>query len=710
MPKSATAAAKPSSGDGVRSDAILQTIIFRRIIQPRTLALALFAAIAVAGYLAVSVFGDVYSGVPASIPSAEPLVHCSDERGGSCDAHVVRLNPGRFYIRTAQPSSYLSIQTQDVAAVARARVLLVRTQNPGRLLFLGGNPGGAPDVDIAAGGKRVLIPVHAGPTWNEIRFSSTTTGKPLEISEFGLFETDHGLIRSTRQPFPWLNPQRYYTTYTVAVLYAIFAFVVFAAWDAPDLMRRAGPWVLAALCGSVCILELGTTFSPYWSRDIREIYGAELVESGSNGNLTGSLYVGSRLLQGLGATEPPGIVQWHRMPGYGLFCGLAAAIGRTTDVVEIAMTVIVLQVLLYTVSVGTFVAAAARVFAPWLACLLGVLVTLLPKQLHYTQVDSIATPIALLVAAALLMHLAATRVGEPWPFHTFLLVNLAFAFWFFMRNDVLPGWVIVSLMLVAPRWRFLAVPLLLMLAVAVPWGLYKQRYTHEFSPLPTNTGEVLFLGLCEVPGRFPYLCTDAGYFEWVQRAIGRNPTSRHASDAAAAEVVRHWVTYPIHFVFMVLTKFRRCVSDHSWLGIHTRFSWLYTIVREADAFLFLLAAVAVAVAVDHERRRSLLLGWAMFFNMPLFFVAFESAGRFYAAAGAAAVVAAVPLLVEPGFYRHVVRRRRRAAIVLACVAALVVGGRWFEGFVETHDGLHYWAPLLDPRGSTLAFPHRDLER
>lgn len=671
-----------------------------------SLVLALLAAVALAGYLAASVLGDVYSGVPASIAVSSIAVSCRPASSNACDALVVRLNPGRFHIHAANPLSSLTIAVQDPSAVARARVLLLRTESPGQLTIGGDAAVSEVSVfDVPAADVRSVIRLSAHQSiWNRITFTPTVSGKPLVIRELGFFDSEDGLLRSTRQPFPWIPAQRFYATYVVLVMIAIYALVLAAAWYARAVVRRIGPWVLAALCGSVCILELGTTFSPYWSHDLRSMYGSELVESGANGNLTGNLYLGARLLQGLGATEPPGIVQWHRMPGYGLFCGLAAAIGRTTDIVEIAVTVIVLQVLLYSVSVGVFVAAASRIFAPWIACLLGVLVTLLPKQLNYTQVDSIIAPMALVVAATLFIHLAATRGGERPPFRTFLLVNAAFAFWFLMRNDVLPGWLAVSVILAARRWRYVVVPLLLMMTVGVTWALYKQQYTHEFSPLPTNTGEVLFLSLCEVPGRFPYPCTDVGYFDWVTRISRTDATSRRASDRAVREVVRYWVTYPVHFGFMVISKFRRCVYDESWPGIHTRFNWLYTTGREAGAFLFLLTAVAVAIAVNHERRRSILLGWTLFFNMPLFFVAFESAGRFYSAAGVGAVVAAVPLLFEPGFYEQIARQRRRALVVLACIAALAIGGGWVEYVVRTNDALHYWAPLLDPRASTLAFP------
>jgi len=668
--------------------------------------LALLAAVALAGYLASSVLGDVYSGVPASIAVSSIATSCRPATGNACDALVIRLTPGRFHIHAPSAVSSVTIAVQDPSAVSRARVLLLRTESPGQLAVGGDGAVSEPlvfDVPVAGVRSAIRLPARQ-PVWNRLTFTPAVSGKPLVIRELGFFESEDGLLRSTRQPFPWIPAQRFYATYVVLAMIAIYACVLAAAWSAPAVVHRIGPWVLAALCGSVCILELGTTFSPYWSHDLRSMYGLELVESGANGNLTGNLYEGARLLQGLGATEPPGIVQWHRMPGYGLFCGLAAAIGRTTDVVEIAMTVIILQVLLYSVSVGAFVAAAGRLFAPWMACLLGMLVTLLPKQLNYTQVDSIIAPIALVVAATLLIHLAATRGGARPPLRTFSLANAAFAFWFLMRNDVLPGWVVVSLMLAARRWRYVMVPLLLIVAVGVSWALYKQQYTHEFSPLPTNTGEVLFLSLCEVPGRFPFSCNDVGYFDWVRRISGADPTSRRASNRAVREVVQYWVTYPVHFGFMVISKFRRCVYDESWPGVHTRFNWLYTRGREAGLFLFLLTAVAVAIAVNHERRRSILLGWTLFFNMPLFFVAFESAGRFYSAASVGAVVAAVPLLFEPGFYEQIARQRRRAVVVLACIGALAIGGGWVESLVRSNDALHYWAPLLDPRASTLAFP------
>src|SRR5207237_715096 len=185
-------------------------------------------------------------------------------------------------------------------------------------------------------------------------------------------------------------------------------------------------------------------FSPYWSFDLRSFYGEQLIVSPLGGNVTGGLLEGSRLAQGLGQTIAPGFVQWHRMPGYGWFCALASAIGRTSDLIEIAMIVVVLQVVLYSAAVGFFVSVGRRVFGLPIATLIGVLIVLLPKQLSHTEVDSIVAPIALLVLTALLVGLSQSNDAATPSMRTFLLVNAACGLWFVLRNAVLPGWVVLS--------------------------------------------------------------------------------------------------------------------------------------------------------------------------------------------------------------------------------------------------------------------------
>jgi len=535
------------------------------------------------------------------------------------------------------------------------------------------------------------------PEWNRLTFVPAST-QPVVLEELGFLE----------QPPPSGAPSlRFYARYVAAAVFAVCALLVIAAWRVPPVLAdAAGPWLFALFCFCVCVLEVWITFSPYWSRDLRSVFAAELIRSAPGGNLTGGLYEGARIVQGLGQTLPGGTIQWHRMPGYGWFCALAASVARSTDVVDIAMAVVVLQVVLYSAAVGIFVASARHVFSAWMTALLGGLLVLAPKQVASPQVDSVIGAIAILVLSALLVDLAQPADRRRMALATFLLVNLAFALWFVARNDVVPGWIAVAVVLARRRWRYLLIPVVLAVAIALPWALYKRQYTHRLDLLPTNTGEVLFLSLCEAPGAFPYECTDTGYFEWAARFDNGDPTSSAASTEAAAEVVRHWITYPVHFAFMVWFKFRRCIYDSAWPGLVTPFNRPFEWFRATRMFIVLTAVLSAAVVVDHQRRRSFLLGWVVFLNMPLFFIVYASGGRFYPAAGISLIVAAVPLLFERGLYVQMARYPWRVAVIAAGVVAVLAGGGPMERWIEANDSIHYWAPLRDPARSTLQFVGR----
>jgi len=679
---------------------------------PHALVLAgIIAAVSLLAYLARPLYRDVYFGIPPSIPVSTIVASCDADVGStSCGANLIALNRGRFRLATSVPAARVTARIDDPSVIAKARFLLVRASVAGWVAVEGDGiqgPSAILSSDLAPGGHRYVIGIPAS-AWTRVTFTPAPSPAPVVIDELGFFESQSGLLRSEEQPFPRIASKVFYTVYAPTATVGLCGSIVIAAWFLPTLMlNRVSPWLAGILCAAICILELGMTFSPYWSEDLRSFYASTLQIGPSDGNLTGGLFEGSRLLQGLGETVPPGIVQWHRMPGYGLFCAIAAAIGRTTNVLEIAMIVIVLQVLLYSVAVGVFVHTAQRLLTPWMAWLLGVLIALLPKQLGYTQVDSIIVPIALIVLAALAVHLAAAQDGRDAALKHFLLVNLAFALWFVMRNDVLPGWVVVSLVLARRRWRYLVVPAVLISAIALSWALYKRQYSHELALMPTNTGEVMFLSLCEAPGAFPFECTDGGYFAWARQRLGRSDvaslTSKTTNQLAVAEVLRHWATYPIHFAFMVSVKLRRAVHSESWPGFQTRFNRLYGLARAGGLFVLLLAVVAVSLAVNHQRTRSFLLGWVLFLNMPLFFVVFSSGGRFYSAAGVSLVVAAAPLLFERGFYTQMARYPWRVAAVAACAAAFVMAGPRVEDLIRANDSVHYWTPLLDPGQSSLRF-------
>jgi hypothetical protein len=656
-------------------------------------------------YFAWTVAEDVFDGIPPSIPVARVTANCRSAPGTLCGARVARLNDGRFHIRSITPTSRLIVTVDDAAAVRATHVLLVRTNRDIRVVIDDGEGGETLSTVVRPVGGRWILPLPRGAVWNRITVEPTAGYVPVVLEELGFFSNSRGLLQSTRQPLSRISGHRFYQTFVAGLALAVCAWFVAAAWYAPELTTRVGPYVSTVMCLSICILELGTLFSPYWSADIRPLYGAEqLSAAGSAGNLMTGLAEGARLIQHQGQTLAPGMVAWHRMPGYGWFCALAALIARSTDVVEIAMVTIILQAVFYSIAVGVFVRIAQPVLGVRVSSLLAVLFILLPKQLHYTQVDSIAAPLSLLVLSTLLCCLENVTRGEPVPMRVFLCVNGAFALWFAMRNDILPGWIIVAVAISLPRWRRLMVPVVLIAAIALPWALYKRQYRHEFDVMPTNTGEVLLLSLCEVPGAFPYPCDDAGYAQWATLAGYADATSQAASNRAAIETVRHWATYPVHFALMVGSKFRNAVFPYSWPGFTTRTNAIYRpFEREEGLFVVLLTVFALSLAVKHERRRSLLLGWALLLNMPIFFVVFESSGRFYVAAGISLLAAAIPPLFERPFYACLRRHPWRVAIVIGCACLFTLESRRVEKFVVAHNSLHYWTPVLDPRHSTLRF-------
>jgi hypothetical protein len=659
--------------------------------------IAILVGIAVLGYLASTLFESFFEGVPPSVPVAAVTASCASAGGARCDAVAVRLNPGRFHVRSQAPASSLTLAIQDQAAIARARVLLVRARTAGGVALDNGEI-----FDVPAPDARAIVRLPEGRSWNRLTFESRMSGAPVVLDEIGLFESDAGLTRPLGQPLQRIRALAFYNTLGVLFALAVCGVAAVSGFAAPAVMGRYGPWLLGALCFVICLLEVQTNYSPYWKYDLRSFYASEMLESGDDGNLTGGLYVGARAYAGEGLTYRASQVEWQRMPGYGLFCAAAAAIGRTRDIVELAMIVILLQIILYAVSVAVFVAVAPRLFPIGVSILLGVLLMLLPKQLHYTQSDSVITPIAILLTAALIVCLAELERTRALSFGAFLVANAAFALWFVVRNDVLPGWFVVTAILAGWHLRHLVVPAALAVAIAATWGLYKRPYRHEFDLLPTNTGEVFFLSLCDVSNTLRGPCTDDGYVEWIGRVSpGSHATSQTASRRAVIEVIRYWITYPVHFTLMVLTKLDQGLTEQFWSGVFTRFNKIYGVARAVGAAVYLVGLMIASLAVGHERRRVFVLGWAVFLNMPLYLVVWSSNGRFFAPAGVALLAACVPLFFDRTLYDRMRLHWLRVVTVAGGVALFLMASTPIETWIVRHPATHYWAPLLDPRGSSL---------
>jgi len=220
----------------------------------------------------------------------------------------------------------------------------------------------------------------------------------------------------------------------------------------------------------------------------------------------------------------------------------------------------------------------------------------------------------------------------------------------------------------------------------------------------SSAGASLFCGLWEVPSRFALTCSDSSYFEWVRNHSLFDPQSKPANDFTVREVLRFWLTFPGHFVVMLDHKMMRCLEEQCWSGLRTflQEALFYLLVWPPRAIAGLVTIIGLCVAAGHERTRTLLFAWPLFFNAPIFWVMFASEGRFYSAIPIALLVAAVPPLFERQFYARLVARPWRTASVLAGAGILAVAAWPFHDWLMRADAFHYWTPLLDPSKSALS--------
>lgn len=670
-----------------------------------------FVAVGAIVYLGLHLTNDVFVGSPAALPVRIEAWCQSSVPASPCTVSIVPLSSGRYRITTDLPANHLNLSLGPQPSIERARALLVRLSAPEALLLEMHSADGAHPVartQVAGVGFRTVIALPTShPVLTQVSFVPEvgTKSTPLVLDEVGFFEDSRGLLNDVRPMFAWIPPLTFYRTLVPKAISLLCVFTLIAAFVVPSsILRKLNPILLGLVCFALCILDLAIIFSPYGSHDLRLFYANGPLQEPAGTNLNVGLWQGFRFLQGEGLTFSRGAVPWERMPGYGLFCALAGALFGHGTLLEIATATIVLQVLFYSVALGLFAWAAGLLWSPPAVWTVGLLIALLPKQLGYTQVDSVVAPIALLVMASLCVRLAALRNGRQIPWAADVFVHLAFACWFVMRPDVLPGWLIVSLLLHWRSWRRLLIPAALFLTIGCGWGAYKARYTNEFALTTSSAGASLFCGLWEVPSRFRWTCSDTSYFNWMHEQTSLNPQTRAANSYAIREVFKFWLTFPGHLVVMLDHKMMQCLDGGCWMGLKTYLqeAMFQLVAWPSKAILWLLTIVTLCVAVGYQRRRTLLLAWPLFLNAPLFWVMFASDGRFYSAVPIALLVAAVPPLFEEHFYGRLVARPWRTASVLACAALFAMTAWPFHDWLVRNDRFHYWTPFLDPSKSALS--------
>ena len=441
----------------------------------------LAACIALAAGVAALVWPRLFASTPDGVGRLVAST-CGDGPAQGCATKQLELGPGRYWIEAGSPTADRVTLDFEVSAGAVARALLLPARADALSVSLRRENGAAVRATEAGGGFRRRV----------LRFEDAVGGRlvvtlerppgvsdVMRIEEIGLFASDARLLRDER-PFLRSLPDRrvYYGLLGRACLGLALVGLVAAFLLPARLARPMAAAFALVLTLAAASLELWLVYNPYWhqSRDIRVMLASGPVQEGVGANLNYGMYLGSRLLQGEGVTFGPGWVPWERTPGYAFFGALAGLLaGYRTDIFTIGVYSVMLHVLCLAAANGVFVAAASRVMRPAAALAVALVIAFMPNQLANTQVDSIMVPVYLLSAAALCRYLDRGRQGALPPLADHLLVHGSFALWFLMRPDGVVGWAAVSLVLYWRRWRWLALPAALYLAIGLSWGAYKYR-------------------------------------------------------------------------------------------------------------------------------------------------------------------------------------------------------------------------------------------
>jgi hypothetical protein len=472
-------------------------------------------------------------------------------------------------------------------------------------------------------------------------------------------------------------------------------------------------WLVPVFAVSLALpasaLALRQRYSGPEGYDFRVAFANNHLESS---NLSESIVSGARILQGKGNTFYDGVtpgsevgqVNAYRMPGYATFIAIAGmAFGaEPTEPVSMGEATVRLHVAFYFLSLAALTAALPLVLSLPVSTILAGLLCWFPQSFDLTQGDSIILYCGFVITAALCVYLHRQRSGGMPSLAYHIAVHAAFALFLTVRSDVLVGWAAVSLFLYWRRWRYLAIPATFVLAICGGWGLYKMAYGGRFAPTTTNVGHVAFVGLWQVPEhRFAWEPTDASYDTWI-KAHGYRYFSVSANSFATREIVRFWFTYPAYTASAFWHKFYKYFRWASWSGSLTPAYVVDpgTFLRAGAGWVF-AAALLLALLARYEATRTFLLGWPVFFNLPLFCLMQESGGRFVAFASCSIVIAAIPLVVDMKFYQAMWKRVRWTAPVAVVAALLWMAGPRIDEWMLQSPGFRYATPFLDPARSTL---------
>ena len=270
----------------------------------------------------------------------------------------------------------------------------------------------------------------------------------------------------------------------------------------------------------------------------------------------------------------------------------------------------------------------------------------------------------------------------------------------------MPAWAIVTLILYAPRpreWPKIAIPVAFYLAIGLPWALFKRQYTGEFNMTTNSIGASLMAGMWDAPHPFVWASTDGAYHDWMAQN-GHAPRSAAGSAWAINEIFRFMLVYPLHVVALVANEFMSFI----WLGNTPGYEVFLNLNYRGWPTLAALAVALTAAVVWYKPMRLLMTSSILFFNVPIFFLTYSSAGRFYNTAVPSMLVLLAAFCGDPGYWRALRARLFRAGAAVALVLGIALFGERLATAMLT-DRFRYSFSILDPASSTLVRFARPLQ-
>ena len=474
---------------------------------------------------------------------------------------------------------------------------------------------------------------------------------PYIIEDIGLYETSEGPLYDNRMfmkhtPIDLFNVKIYYELICLAFVSFLMTLLITGKRNASISI----PVYVFVVASTITTFELYTGFpSGAENEDLRTI-GSTISFQGEGANLNWGLFMASNMMTGKGLTP-----YWNRMPGYGLLSAIAGfTAGDFTNVARMSIHMVFLQIAFFAVAITFFAWSAIKIMSHRAAALISTIICYMPNHFFFTQVDSIMISVAILVTGVLFLYIRKDEDCDKVPLINHLLVHAAFAFWFLMRPDVLPGWMIISVVIHRRSWRHYLIPVIFFLVIGLAWGTYKYKKIGEFNMTTASFGASAFVGLWEVPHKFVWETSDGSTFK-LGEILEVDATRKDGSSRFIKEVFRFYFTYPVYTLSLFFHEFMQFIFHQSFSGYY--FVIFQVLVRYCmmnfSVPLILLTIALLSFVYRYRAKQTLLLGWSVFFNLPFFFLIYSSGGRFYPPHGVAMLAFSAPLLFDVNFYKHI---------------------------------------------------------